>query len=163
MHRLSLILLLLSAFLAIASANSAPTFCKCTCFKNSTIVALGPQHDENTHPTSLRRDIFSSILPLGNLRRGAAAEKQALASRAASASCSQCTKAFCLSRGIDFCREAKEEDVQTMCFQRDSNKDRVIVWGFILGTLGLLGWAGVRKAAESRGVNGYGILGRGRV
>ncbi|CRK13924.1 hypothetical protein BN1723_012484 [Verticillium longisporum] len=164
MHRLSLLLLLLSALVAIASASSAPTFCKCTCFKNSTIVALGPQHGDQSPPSSLRRDLFSSILPFGNVRRRhtAAAEDRQLAPRSASTSCSQCTKAFCLSRGIDFCREAKEDDVQTMCFQRDSNKDRVIVWGFILGTLGLLGWAGVRKAAESRGVNGYGFLGRGR-
>jgi hypothetical protein len=37
-----------------------------------------------------------------------------------------------------------------MCFQRDSNKDRIIVWGFILGTTGLLGWAAVKKILEVR-------------
>ncbi|KAM0327540.1 hypothetical protein ACHAQA_005831 [Verticillium albo-atrum] len=159
MQRLSLLLLLLSALVALASASSAPTFCKCTCFKNSTIVALGPQHDDTTPPTSLRRDILSSLFPLGNAVRRASDPQAQPQARAASASCSQCTKAFCLSRGIDFCRDAKEEDVQTMCFQRDSNKDRVIVWGFILGTLGLLGWAGARKVVEARG-GGYGVLGR---
>jgi len=37
-----------------------------------------------------------------------------------------------------------------MCFQRDSNKDRIIVWGFILGTTGLLGWAAVKRVLEMR-------------
>ncbi|KAK1707225.1 hypothetical protein BDP67DRAFT_527587 [Colletotrichum lupini] len=138
MNRISMILLLLCGFVALVSANSAPTFCKCTCFKNSTIVALGPQKADgeppgNAPPSS--RDTSSSSL---------------LNKRAASSSCSQCTKAFCLSRGIDFCSKAKDEDVQTMCFQRDSNKDRVIVWGFLLGTSGLLGWAVFKRANELR-------------
>lgn len=37
-----------------------------------------------------------------------------------------------------------------MCFQRDSRKDQIIVWGFIFGTLGLLGWAGVKRVTEMR-------------
>jgi hypothetical protein len=37
-----------------------------------------------------------------------------------------------------------------MCFQRDSNKDRIIVWGFILGTTGLLGWSAFKKVVEIR-------------
>ncbi|TDZ16730.1 hypothetical protein Cob_v010298 [Colletotrichum orbiculare MAFF 240422] len=140
MNRISLLLLLLCGLVALASANSAPTFCKCTCFKNSTIVALGPQHSDT--PTgggggSSPRNQNSANLHLES-------------KRAASSSCSQCTKAFCLSRGIDFCREATEENVQTMCFQRDSNKDRVIVWGFLLGTTGLLGWAAFKRAQELR-------------
>lgn len=35
-----------------------------------------------------------------------------------------------------------------MCFQRDSRKDQIVVWGFILGTAGLLGWAALRKVME---------------
>lgn len=35
-----------------------------------------------------------------------------------------------------------------MCFQRDSRKDQIVVWGFILGTAGLLGWAALRKVVE---------------
>lgn len=38
----------------------------------------------------------------------------------------------------------------TMCFQRDSNKDRIIVWGFIFGTLALLGWTVVRRLLQLR-------------
>ncbi|OHF00962.1 hypothetical protein CORC01_03790 [Colletotrichum orchidophilum] len=138
MNRISILLLLICGLVALVSANS-PTFCKCTCFKNSTIVALGPQHADGdppgkVPPASSRRDVSSADIH----------------KRAASSSCSQCTKAFCLSRGIDFCRDAKDEDVQTMCFQRDSNKDRVIVWGFLLGTSGLLGWAVFKRANELR-------------
>lgn len=32
----------------------------------------------------------------------------------------------------------------TSCFARDALLDRVLVWGFVIVTLGLLGWAGVR-------------------
>lgn len=37
-----------------------------------------------------------------------------------------------------------------MCFQRDSRKDQIIVWGFILGTTGLLGWAAAKRVIELR-------------
>lgn len=39
----------------------------------------------------------------------------------------------------------------TMCFQRDSNKDKIIVWAFIIGTVGLLGWAAFKKVVAWRG------------
>lgn len=38
-----------------------------------------------------------------------------------------------------------------MCFQRDSRKDQIIVWCFIIGTAGLLGWAAVKRALEAKG------------
>jgi len=38
-----------------------------------------------------------------------------------------------------------------MCFQRDSNKDKIIVWGFIVGTLGLLAWAAFKRVVQWRG------------
>lgn len=115
--------------------TAAPTFCKCTCFKNSTIIPLGPQHQSSS---SLRRS--SDLLAEPNLH----------IPRSASTSCSQCTKSFCLSQGIGFCKDAKEEDVGTMCFQRDSNKDKIIVWGFLIGTVGLLGWAAFKRVVELR-------------
>lgn len=118
---------------------AAPTFCKCTCFKNSTIIPLGPE-TELVSSSQLRRAILF---------------KADLASlppepRSKSKSCSVCTKAFCLAQGIDFCEDAKEGDVTTMCFQRDSNKDKVIVWGFIVGTVGLLGWAAFKRVVAWR-------------
>ncbi|GJC88967.1 hypothetical protein ColLi_11805 [Colletotrichum liriopes] len=51
MNRTSLLLLLLCGLVALVSADS-PTFCKCTCFKNSTIVALGPQHQDGKSGTA---------------------------------------------------------------------------------------------------------------
>lgn len=38
----------------------------------------------------------------------------------------------------------------TQCFKRDSNKDRIIVWGFIVGTVGLLGYAIFKRIMEWR-------------
>jgi hypothetical protein len=47
----------------------------------------------------------------------------------------------------------------TMCFQRDSNKDKIIVWGFIFGTLGLLGWAAFKRVLEWREARSLGRAG----
>ncbi|KAF5670540.1 major facilitator superfamily transporter [Fusarium heterosporum] len=134
MARISLFFLLLGALISLAAA-SAPTFCKCTCFKNSTIIPLGPK--DQTSSSQLRRAAVD--LPTVELEP-----------RSKSKSCSECTKAFCLKQGIDFCKDATEEDVSTMCFQRDSNKDKIIVWGFIVGTVGLLGWAAFKKVVALR-------------
>ncbi|KAI9900516.1 hypothetical protein N3K66_004778 [Trichothecium roseum] len=119
--------------------SAAPTFCKCTCFKNSTIIPLGPEHQSSDTDASLKRAfLFGSDFDVQEDRR------------TASASCSECTKAFCLSQGIDFCENADEDDVTTQCFKRDSNKDRIIVWGFIVGTVGLLGYAIFKRIMEWR-------------
>ncbi|ORY61565.1 uncharacterized protein BCR38DRAFT_347958, partial [Pseudomassariella vexata] len=124
---------------------AAPTFCKCTCFTNSTIIRLGPQ------------DSSSSSSP-----------SSALSKRAASASCTQCNRAFCIQNQLPICKDAAEKDILTMCFQRDSRKDQIIVWGFLLGTAGLLGWAAVKRVVEMRdekqnmGVAGMGLPSPGR-
>lgn len=76
----------------------------------------------------------------------------------ASASCSQCNRAFCLSQSLPICKGAAEKDVVTMCFQRDSRQDQIIVWGFILGTAGLLGYAALRKVLEMQ-ESGAGLAG----
>jgi hypothetical protein len=61
-----------------------------------------------------------------------------------------CNRAFCLSQRLPICKEAEEKDVFTTCFQRDSRKDQIVVLTFIAGTLGLLGWAAIRKVIEKR-------------
>ncbi|KAI3330742.1 putative MFS transporter [Ustulina deusta] len=106
-----LLLLIFGALVSLTAATSAPIFCKCTCFKNSTLIRLGPQ-----------------------------------------SSCAQCTHAYCLSQDLPICKDAaaKDTDVLSTCIQRDSRKDQIIVWGFILGTAGLLGWAGARRVHELR-------------
>ncbi|KAK4225741.1 hypothetical protein QBC38DRAFT_420662 [Podospora fimiseda] len=143
------LLFLLLSFISLTSA-SPQTFCKCTCFQNSTIIPLGPstpnQPPSNANPPPALLD-----------------------SRSQSTSCTQCNRAFCLKYNLPICKDAEEKDIVTLCFQRDSQKDQFIVWGFILGTAGLLGWAGVKKILEgyekrstatARGGQDQGVLGR---
>lgn len=83
--------------------------------------------------------------------------------RSSSSSCNECNRAFCMSYNLPICKDAEEKDVQTMCFQRDSRKDQIIVWVFILGTGGLLSWAGIRRLLalrEGRDRRGNGTEGR---
>ncbi|KAI0184262.1 putative MFS transporter [Xylaria flabelliformis] len=115
-----LLLLFLGVLTSLATAASAPLFCKCTCFKNSTLIQLS----------------------------------------GAQASCTQCTHAFCLSQNLPICKDVvtapdgkntnANAEVFSTCIQRDSRKDQIIVWGFILGTTGLLGWAAAKRIDEMR-------------
>ncbi|KAI1170787.1 hypothetical protein F4777DRAFT_93779 [Nemania sp. FL0916] len=111
-----LVLLLLGALACTAAAESAPLFCKCTCFKNSTLIQLsGP-------------------------------------GRGQQASCAECTRGFCLAQNLPICKAVvnADTDVFSACIQRDSRKDQIIVWGFILGTAGLLAWAAAKRVNEMR-------------
>ncbi|KAK3292402.1 uncharacterized protein B0H64DRAFT_406574 [Chaetomium fimeti] len=178
MARIPLAIVLLLAVLATLASASVPSFCKCTCFQNSTIIPLGPQHDNNNNnnqpappppkkpspssnrpapssptspsdtntntnpnPSQSQSTTLATTNPLHALR--------ALHPRESSTSCKQCNRAFCLKYNLPICKDAEEKDIKTSCFQRDSPKDRVIVWGFILGTAGLLGWAALRRVIDS--------------
>ncbi|KIH92102.1 hypothetical protein SPBR_03189 [Sporothrix brasiliensis 5110] len=149
MARIQRILAALSLFFALVSAASAPTFCKCTCFTNSTIIPLGPQHAQpvNGNPPPSSRGVHVD----GDVDAVAVASRHGLSlhnvdARASSSSCTQCNRAFCLNYNLPICKGAEEKDVVTMCFQRDSRKDQIIVWCFLLGTAGLLGWKAVQHA-----------------
>ena len=100
----------------------APTkFCKCTCFSNSTII---PLDSTNSAPdSSSTSDSNGTFHPR---------------------SCSDCNKQFCLDYSLPICADAKEADVFTTCFQRDSAKDEAVVFIFIFATVGLLAWAAVK-------------------
>ncbi|KAG4429058.1 hypothetical protein IFR05_015462 [Cadophora sp. M221] len=129
MNRLTTLLALL-LFITFSIAASPPRFCKCTCFTNSTIIPLS---SHTSPPPSLNKPALL------------------LEPRAATAaSCATCNKAFCLSQRLPICKDAEEKDVFTMCFQRDSRKDQIVVLTFIAGTVGLLVWAAVRKVVERR-------------
>ncbi|XPS73828.1 hypothetical protein M3J09_005963 [Ascochyta lentis] len=117
MRRYLVFFLAFLSFLSLSLAASPTSFCKCTCFGNSTIVALDP-------PTTTSK-------PMLELRP-----------RATKKSCNDCNRQFCLS--YSFCKGEKEDKVLTTCFQRDSTKDQVVVLAFIAATLGLLGYAAVR-------------------
>ncbi|KAL2067341.1 hypothetical protein VTL71DRAFT_1766 [Oculimacula yallundae] len=125
MNRITTLLALLMLITSIAA--SPPSFCKCTCFTNSTIIPLST--NSQTSPSS----------------------------RAASSSCLTCNKAFCLAQRLPICKDAEEKDVLTTCFQRDSRKDQIVVLTFIAGTVGLLVWAGVRKVVDRRRSEGVRI------
>ncbi|OAA50672.1 hypothetical protein NOR_01122 [Metarhizium rileyi] len=150
MGRIWTLALIFASLYALVSASSAPTFCKCTCFKNSTIIPLGPKGESSSSSPNLLLRRFSYDTNPSIAASDVSTHHEGLSLRSLSTSCSECTKSFCLSQGIDFCKEAKEENVFTLCFQRDSNKDKIIVWGFILGTVGLLGWAAFRRVIELR-------------
>ncbi|KAH6678377.1 hypothetical protein B0J14DRAFT_321045 [Halenospora varia] len=123
MAKLSLISVLCVLIITTIAA-SPPSFCKCTCFTNSTIIPL------SSH-TSSSPDVPNPA-------------------RAAAGTCSMCNRAFCLSQRLPICKDAEEKDVFTTCFQRDSRKDQIVVLTFIATTIGLLGWAAVRKLMEQR-------------
>lgn len=101
---------------AHTTSLAATSFCKCTCFSNSTIIPLSDLPGENT---------------------------------AKKATCNDCNRQFCLSYNLPICKDAKDADVFTTCFQRDSTKDQMIVYTFILVTCGLLIWAAVKPYAET--------------
>ncbi|RYO03074.1 hypothetical protein AA0119_g5065 [Alternaria tenuissima] len=119
------LLFLLLTFLSSLSLSLAATptsFCKCTCFGNSTIVALDA-------PSTTKKPAALELKP-----------------RASKKTCNDCNRQFCL--GYGFCAGEKEENVLTTCFQRDSAKDQAVVFVFIGATVGLLGWAALRPWVE---------------
>ncbi|POS76355.1 hypothetical protein DHEL01_v205251 [Diaporthe helianthi] len=182
MHRLSFLILFLGALASLAVAATAPTFCKCTCFTNSTIIEIKPKSSPGgapkppsqlkppsggdtktkTNPTAPADDDQDALSFPSELEEIiAAAEEDTIGIRkrsqprraqggSSAGPCGQCNRNFCLSQSLPICKGAADKDVSTMCFQRDSRKDQVIVWGFILGTAGLLGWAGLQKVVDMR-------------
>ncbi|KAI0017997.1 hypothetical protein F4780DRAFT_781849 [Xylariomycetidae sp. FL0641] len=169
MLSLRFFLLLIGVLASYAAAASAPTFCKCTCFKNSTLIQLGPQtasSDSSPGTTTIEQQQQQQQQQHGQqhlLRRSSSPDLSATfldsdlaprdhaQKRAASTSCTQCTRSFCLAQHLPICKDAEEEsDVVAQCFQRDSRKDQIIVWAFLLGTAGLLGWAGAKRVVEMR-------------
>ncbi|KAJ5577815.1 uncharacterized protein N7459_006779 [Penicillium hispanicum] len=122
----------------------APTsFCKCTCFSNSTIIPLDPASSRSSsaldnvlHLYNRALDSFPTEAPreTEDTITGREQKYRAL-------SCNDCNRKFCLTYELPTCKGAKEEDVFTTCFQRDSRKDEAVVFIFIFATGGLLGWA----------------------
>ncbi|KAJ9668061.1 hypothetical protein H2201_001867 [Coniosporium apollinis] len=108
-----------------ALAASPTTFCKCTCAGNSTIIALDGAPPTTTSP------------PHALLER-----------KPGGRTCSDCNRQFCLDYNLPKCKNAKEEEVFTTCFQRDSAKDEAVVFIFIFTTVGLLVYAAVRPWVE---------------
>ncbi|KAF7712255.1 Uncharacterized protein PECH_003760 [Penicillium ucsense] len=163
------VVLLLITFLSLISITTAATptsFCKCTCFSNSTIIPLDASKSSSgdgdhkdalrlyarTFETSLDRDFeldrLDETQSLQDVSDGSAGTDETnpsvLAARAQTyraLTCNDCNRKFCLDYKLPICKDAKEEDVFTTCFQRDSRKDQAVVFIFIFATGGLLLWA----------------------
>ena len=132
------------------STTPAPTsFCKCTCFTNSTIIPLTRSAPDHKSPAAKLPSLFE---------RAGSENKEAPARHART--CADCTKQFCLDYNLPICAKATEENVFTTCFQRDSAKDQAVVYLFIGATVSLLVWSGAKPAydrwRERRGYTGLG-------
>ncbi|KAJ5088178.1 hypothetical protein N7456_011794 [Penicillium angulare] len=142
------VLLLLISFLSLTSLTLASTptsFCKCTCFSNSTIIPLDPAKSSSgssaiDNVLNLAERVFEGVEPEPEDEQN----ENGIESRATkyrTLSCNDCNRKFCLNYELPICKGAKEDDVFTTCFQRDSRKDEAVVFIFIFATGGLLAWA----------------------
>ncbi|KAJ5081994.1 hypothetical protein N7532_011037 [Penicillium argentinense] len=139
---------------------AAPTsFCKCTCFSNSTIIPLDPAKS-GSDPLSNVMNLYSRAVDntldtaeansetesdpesaIPDEREEGDLDLSKRAKKYRQLSCNDCNRKFCLDYELPTCKGAKEDDVFTTCFQRDSRKDEAVVFIFIFATGGLLAWA----------------------
>ncbi|KAF8420227.1 hypothetical protein EV426DRAFT_675622 [Tirmania nivea] len=178
----TVLLLLLTPLTTASSFSPPPLFCKCTCGTNSTIIPLderppplsgfagGKSSDSglrprwespNSHPgLEMHPPPPGDLFPISIFRREGGGS-----GGGAPRTCADCTRSFCLGYNLPFCKGVqKEEEVVTSCFARDGVMDRVLVWGFVVVTVGLLVWAAVRGwvLERVRGFCGPGGWFRGR-
>jgi len=139
--RLFPLLILLLALInpSISARTAATSFCKCICFTNSTIIALNPPPSTTSAASLHNLDIRS---PQDGEPSTEADVKPSRPHH--KLTCADCTRAFCLDYNLPICKNAREEDVFTTCFQRDSLKDETVVVIFLFVTAGLLAWAVVK-------------------
>ncbi|KAG8626229.1 hypothetical protein KVT40_005174 [Elsinoe batatas] len=123
-RRLWLLLAVLLAILTVVQSATPTSFCKCTCFSNSTLIQL----TGTTDPDDVKDKKGKYLMKAGT--------------------CEDCNRQFCLKHELPICEKAKEENVFTTCFQRDSRKDEAVVFIFIFATAGLLAWAAIRPWAQ---------------
>ncbi|KAJ5166557.1 uncharacterized protein N7482_005338 [Penicillium canariense] len=151
-HLLLLLLALLS-LISLTQASTPTSFCKCTCFSNSTIIPLDPGKSSSSSALDHVYNLYERAFASPDLDLASTPESKsetdseapaALTERASkyrALSCNDCNRKFCLDYELPICKDAKEEDVFTTCFQRDSRKDEAVVFIFIFATGGLLTWA----------------------
>lgn len=89
--------------------RTAPaSFCKCTCFTNSTIIHLDDPSPYSSKGSSKSDSSKSS---------GASFFSRAKDSKKTGRTCNDCNKKFCLDYNLPICHNAKEEDVFSECFR----------------------------------------------
>ncbi|KAF2135624.1 uncharacterized protein K452DRAFT_313844 [Aplosporella prunicola CBS 121167] len=135
--------------LSFSLSRAAPaSFCKCTCFSNSTIIQL------NGLSTSPANGYSSSSGSGSSYSSGSGYSLKNVFTQRKSKptkerTCNDCNRQFCLEKNnLPICKGATEEDVMTTCFQRDSTKDQAVVLIFIISTGSLLVYAAVRPYIE---------------
>ncbi|WEW59034.1 hypothetical protein PRK78_004502 [Emydomyces testavorans] len=141
-HTASFFFLILSSLLPLILADTPTSFCKCTCFSNSTIIPLGPpkphtssrpKPDKRSIPAPSFFDTFRTnedsaavfsprkatseqpTQPETDNPNSSADDKDDKKFRAAN--CNDCNRKFCLDYQLPMCKGAKEADVVTTCFR----------------------------------------------
>jgi len=133
-----LLLLVWLGLISFVFASAPTSFCKCTCFSNSTIIPLEPSDSESSTSSST---LFVREDDHGGGSKNDGKQYKAL-------NCNDCNRRFCLDYHLPMCKGAKEEDIFATCFQRDSKKDKAVVFIFIIATAGLLIWAAIKPWVE---------------
>ncbi|KAK7722941.1 hypothetical protein SLS57_004796 [Botryosphaeria dothidea] len=129
-------LLTLLAFLALLSTALAASMPHASAPAYLTII-----HLDDPSPYSSKSGSSKS----GSSKdSGSSLFSRAKESKKGKRTCNDCNKKFCLDYNLPICHGAKEEDVYTECFQRDSAKDQAVVVIFITATVSLLVYAAAR-------------------
>lgn len=151
----------LLSLLSLVSAATPTSFCKCTCFSNSTIIPLDaprsnsppsnrvllPRTPSPPWPELFARDPEDDGDEKKDDDDGAGKggkEKEEDRKEFRAGNCNDCNRQYCIDAHLPICRDAGVEDVVATCFQRDSRKDEAVVFIFIFATAGLLGWAAMK-------------------
>ncbi|KAM5469106.1 hypothetical protein MauCBS54593_004458 [Microsporum audouinii] len=150
-YQVQALFLFLASILSLVSAEKPTSFCKCTCWSNSTIIPLGPPESISPLESRDRLSFRAFLSSRDNEVTPPKADEDEEGDGAkdhGGRSCNDCNRRFCLDQHLPKCKGAGEENVFTTCFQRDSNKDRAVVFIFIIATSSLLAWAAVKPWAE---------------
>ncbi|KAL1975818.1 hypothetical protein VTN31DRAFT_4210 [Thermomyces dupontii] len=141
-------LLVLFFCTTVVFAAKPSSFCKCTCFSNSTIIELRPV-DTKSGTVDIAKRSSSPLASFPDLfHRADDDDDDENDHKPKALTCNDCTRKFCLDYNLPKCKGATEDDVFTACFQRDSTKDEIVVVVFIATTSALLIWAIMKPWVE---------------
>lgn len=113
------------------STSTAPTsFCKCTCFSNSTIIPLDAPRPEPRPSVSPRWVEFSNpadppvnaavqlqLQPQKQDNKVAKYQKREDRKEFRKGNCNDCNRQYCMDAHLPICKGAKVDDVFTTCFR----------------------------------------------
>jgi hypothetical protein len=116
-------------FCLYLATTEPSSFCKCTCFSNSTIIELRPINtDKDLSDGLLERgaepgwNFDDYATPEIDTREDSKDDNEEnknkqTTSRNRALTCNDCNRAFCLDYNLPKCKGAKEEDVIATCFR----------------------------------------------